>query len=159
MNKLIGLCALLGTMLLTLNAYAGDIQVENAWSRATAPGQDTAMADLTITSVKDARLVGFSSPACKKGEIHSMTHENGMMKMREMSSIELPAGRHVGLEAGGYHLMLVGLKAPLKAGESVPLTLNVMIGAKEVKVEVAAQVKPLTEVAPMDEHMHHMHNM
>ena len=154
MNKLVGMGALLG-VLLSASAYAGDIQVENAWSRATAPGQDTAMVDLTITSAKDARLVGFSSPASRKGEMHSMTHENGMMKMREMSSIELPAGRSVGLGAGGYHLMLIGLKAPLAAGDSVPLTLNIKVAGKDVKVEARAEVKPLS--APMDEHMHMHH--
>lgn len=149
------LCGLLA-MLLSFNVYAGDIQVENAWSRATAMGQDTAMVDLTIISAKDAKLTGFSSPVCKTPQMHSMTHDNGMMKMREVQSIDLPAGRAVALNESGYHLMLIGLNAQLKAGESVPLTLNIKTGGKEVKVEAQAEVKPLTGAAP--EHMHHMHH-
>lgn len=160
MTKLIKLCALLGAMLLSASVYAADIQVEGAWARATAPGQDTAMVDLVITSAKVASLTGFSCPACKTAEMHSMTHDNGMMKMREVKSIELPAGRRVSLSESGYHLMLIGLKAPLKAGDSVPLTLNIKVGNKDVvKVEVVAEVKPLTDAAMQQgEHMHHMHH-
>ncbi|MCX7193291.1 MAG: copper chaperone PCu(A)C [Proteobacteria bacterium] len=159
MNKIVKLCGLLGAMLLSVSVYAGDIQVESAWARATAPGQDTAMVDLSITSVKEAKLVGFSSAACKTAEIHSMTHDNGMMKMREVKAINLPAGRRVVLGESGYHLMLIGLKSPLKAGESVPLTLNIKVGNEMVKVEAKAEVRQLTEAKPMDEHMHHMHHM
>ena len=160
MNIQIKLGALLGAILLSANVYAGDIQVEGAWARATAPGQDSAMVDLSITSAKEAKLVGFSSPACKTAQMHSMTHGNGMMKMREVQSIELPAGSRVGLGESGYHLMLIGLKAPLKAGDSVPLTLNIKVSNKDVvKVEVVAEVRPLTEAAMQQgDHMHHMHN-
>ncbi|MFA6922115.1 MAG: copper chaperone PCu(A)C, partial [Gallionella sp.] len=119
---MIKLCALLAAMLLSSSVYAGDIQVEGAWSRATAMGQDTAMVDLTITSAKDAKLTGFSSPACKTPQMHSMTHDNGMMKMREVPSVDLPAGRRISLNESGYHLTLIGLNAPLTAGESVQLT-------------------------------------
>ena len=154
MSKRIKLCAVLGAMLWSFSVFAGDIQVENAWARATAPAQDAAMVDLTITSAQDASLVGFSSPACKIAQLHSMTHDNGMMKMREVKSIDLPAGHHVALGAAGYHLMLMGLNAPLKAGESVPLILNVKVAGKEVKVEATAQIKSLTNVKPMDAHMH-----
>ncbi|MFA6972129.1 MAG: copper chaperone PCu(A)C [Gallionella sp.] len=158
MTKLIKLCGLLGAMLWSLGVYAADIQVEGAWARATAPGQDTAMVDLTITSAKQASLVGFSSPACKTAQVHSMTHDNGMMKMREVKSVELPAGSRVSLSEGGYHLMLIGLKAPLNAGDSLPLTLSIKVGNKNVvKVEVVAEVKPLTD-AQHGEHMHHMHH-
>lgn len=154
MSKLIKLCAVLGAMLWSFSVYAGDIQVEHAWSRATAPGQDTAMVDLSITSAQDAKLIGFSSSACKIAQLHSMTHDNGMMKMREVKSIDLPAGHRVALGAAGYHLMLIGLHAPLKAGESVPLTLNIKVAGKEVKVDATAEIKPLTEVMSMDAHMH-----
>ena len=151
------LSALLAAMLVSASVYAGDIQVEGAWARATAPGQDTAMVDLSITSAKDAALVGFSSPACKTAQIHSMTHENGMMKMREVPSIALPANHRVGLGEDGYHLMLIGLKAPLNAGDALPLTLNVKEAGKVVKVEVKAEVRPMTDTG--HEHMHHMEHM
>ncbi|MBK9160911.1 MAG: copper chaperone PCu(A)C [Nitrosomonadales bacterium] len=159
MKNLIKSCGLLAAMLLSSGACAGDISVEDAWVRATVPGQDAAMADMRITSKQSASLVGASSSVAKIVEIHSMSHENGMMKMREVKSVELPAGRRVGLGESGYHLMLIGLKAPLKAGDSVPLTLRIRVGKSEpVELEVQAGVRPLTETrAPPQEtgHMHH----
>lgn len=145
MNKLILQCGFLFAVLLSPGAYAGDIRVENAWARATAPGQDTAMVDLVITSAHPAKLIGFSSKACKTAEMHSMTQDNGMMKMREVQEIDLPAGS-VSLQESGYHLMLVGLYSPLKAGESVPLTLDVREDGHDLKVKVMAEVKPLTAI-------------
>lgn len=156
MNKIISI--VLGAMLFSSVAHAGDIQVEAAWSRATAPGQDVAMVDLAITSVKEATLMGFSSTSCKTAELHSMTHENGMMKMRAVESLALPAGKRIDLGKSGHHLMLIGLKAPLKAGESVPLILNIKVAKEVLKVAVKAEVIPLTgtRAAPRhDEHMHH----
>ena len=150
---------LLAALLMSASVYAGDIQVENAWVRATAPGQDAAGMDLTITSKQAATLLGVSSTACKTVELHSMTHDSGMMKMHEVEAIELPAGKRVNLSEGGYHLMLTGLNAPLKAGESVPLTLNIKVANKGmVKVETKAEVKPVTttNAAAAEEH-HHDH--
>jgi copper(I)-binding protein len=156
---MIKLSALLAAMLVSSSVYAGDIQVEGAWSRATAPGQDTAMVDFSITSAKQAALTGFSSPACKSAQIHSMTHDNGMMKMREVQSIALPAGHRVSLGEGGYHLMLIGLKAPLVAGAKLPLTLTVKEAGRDVKVDVVADVRSMTDVAPEPMHnMEHMHH-
>lgn len=145
MNKFIRLSA--GTALLfSLGAHAGDIRVENAWARATAPGQDTAMVDFIITSAHRAKLVGFSSRVCEIAEMHSMTQEGGMMKMREVQAIDLPANQSVSLQASGYHLMLVGLHAPLKEGERVPLTLDVREEGHDLKVKVMAKVRPLAAV-------------
>ena len=125
--------------------YAGDIEITGAWTRATAPGQEAAGMDLTITSKHAATLVGVSSPSARAVELHSMTSENGMMKMRSVEAIELPAGKRVNLREGGYHLMLNGLKAPLKAGDTVPLALSVKVGRQGmVKIETQAEIKPLT---------------
>lgn len=150
---------LLTALLLSVNVYAGDVQVEGAWSRATAPGQDTGMVDLSITSKQASTLVGLSSPACKSVELHSMIHEDGMMKMREVKELALPADKRVNLGEGGYHLMLIGLKAPLKAGEAVPLTLTVRLANKRmVTVETSAEVRPsAASAAPDSGHMHHHH--
>ncbi|MDD4928513.1 MAG: copper chaperone PCu(A)C [Gallionella sp.] len=153
MNKIIKRVALFGVLLWSFGALAADIKVEGAWARATAPGQDSGMAELIMTSAQDAKLIGFSSTACKTGEMHSMTHDNGMMQMREVKFIALPAGHRVDLSEGGYHLMLVGLNAPLKAGESVPLKLIFKVDNKIVSQTVNAPIKPLTEAA--HEHMHH----
>jgi copper(I)-binding protein len=162
MTRIYRLGGLLAALLLGANVYAAEVSVEGAWSRATAPGQDAAMVDLSITSVQAATLVGVSSPACKAAELHSMTHEGGVMKMREVKEIALTAGQRVGLGESGYHLMLIGLKAPLKAGEVVPLTLNVRLADKRVvNVEVKAEVRPLTEARAMQQgggHMHHEHH-
>lgn len=155
MNKLIKLGVLLCAAMLSTSVYAGNIQVESAWSRATAPGQDTAMVDLVISSVQQAKLIGFSSTRCKQAQIHRMTHDNGMMKMREVQTIDLPAGKRVSLSAQGYHLMLIGLKSPFNAGEQVPLTLHIEMGEKNViDVQAHAVVKSLNSMAPM-QGMHH----
>lgn len=159
MTNLIKQLGCAGAMLLSGSIYAGDIQIENAWARATAPGQDSAMVDLSITSKQAATLVSLSSTASRTVELHSMTHENGMMKMREVKTLELPAGKPASLGALGYHLMLIGLSAPLKAGETVPLTLGIKVDDQPVlKVEAKAVVKPLTTTMPHgNEHMQHRH--
>lgn len=149
---------LLAALLLSAAAHAGDILIEGAWSRATAPGQNSGMADMTITSKHAATLVGVSSPAAKTVELHIMTHDDGMMKMREVKAIALPAGKNVNLGNSGYHLMLIGLKAPLKAGDFVPLTLSIKVDKAIVKVEASAEVRPLTEATTAaQEHEHHHH--
>src|SRR5450631_904573 len=157
MTNLYRFGGLLAALLMSASVYAGDIQVENAWTRATAPGQDAAGVDLTITSKQAAALVGVSSSACKSVELHSMTSESGMMKMREVEAIQLPAGKRVNLGEGGYHLMLTGLKAPLKAGESVPLTLSIKVANNSiVKVETQAEVKPLHATSAATEEDEHL---
>jgi hypothetical protein len=155
-KKLLG-CAV--ALLLSSSIYAGDIQIENAWARATAPGQDSAMVDLTITSKRAATLVSISSTASKTVELHSMTHENGMMKMREVKTMALPAGKPINLGERGYHLMLIGLNAPLKAGENVLLTLGIQVdGQAMLKVETKAVVQPPTAAMPQGNgHMQHRH--
>lgn len=162
MTNLLRIGTLLAALSFNVTAYAADIQVDGAWSRATAPGQADAMADLSITSKQAATLVGVSSTACNSVELHSMTHEGGVMKMRQVKSVELPAGKRMNLGESGYHLMLIGLKAPLKAGEVVPLTLKIKpAGKREVSVETKAEVKPLAEAKAepaQDEHAHHMHH-
>ena len=159
MSKLIRSGWLAAALLVSFSSYAagnaGDIQISGAWSRATAPGQDAASVDMTITSKQAATLVGVSSPVARTAELHSMTTEGGMMKMREVKSIALPAGKHVNLGESGYHLMLTGLKAPLKEGETVPLTLSIKVGKQgAVKIETVAEVRSLTGAEDEHQHMH-----
>ena len=153
MTYLFRFVCLLASMLLSASVFAADIQVGNAWARATAPGQDTAGVDLTITSKQAATLVGASSAVCKTIELHSMTMTSGMMKMREVPSIALPAGKRVNLGEAGYHLMLIGLKSPLKPGDSIPLTLDIKVPDRTVNIDVKAEVKPLTAAKPAMEDM------
>jgi periplasmic copper chaperone A len=158
MYKLNLLSGLFAALLLSANVYAGDIQVEGAWLRATAPGQDAASVDLSITSKQQAILLGVSSKVCRVAELHRMFQEGGMMKMREVKSLELPAGKLVNLGMSGYHLMLVGLKAPLKAGEKIPLTLTIKVADnRTVKVDAVAEVKPLTATNAPSQQGEHEH--
>jgi hypothetical protein len=139
----------LAALLYAAQGFAGEVVVSDAWSRATAPGQDSAVVGLRITSQKDARMVALSSPAAAEAQMHSMTHENGMMKMRQLDSLTLPAKQEIVLGAGGDHLMLINLKKPLKAGDVIPMTLTVQFSDKSTEqVSVKAVVQPLT-------HAHH----
>ena len=139
---------LLAALLLSISAYAGEIQVEGAWTRATLPGQDMAMVYMSITSKQAATIVGVSTKVSKTAEMHTMEHKGGMMKMYEVKSISLPANARLEMSMHGYHLVLAGLKAPLKAGTTVPLTLNIELADKSsVKVDVQAEVRPLKNAA------------
>ena len=138
---------------------ARGVEISGVWVRATAPGQDAASVDMTITSKRPASLLGASSPASKAVQLHSMTMEGGMMRMRQVKAIELPAGKQVNLLKSGYHLMLIGLKAPLKKGEMVPLTLSIKVGRHRViKIRSMAEVTSLTAsgYAPRDDGHQHM---
>lgn len=165
-NRLLWLAAALLASFASYSYAAGnttDIETSGGWIRATAPGQDTAGADLSITSKQSATLIGASSPACRTVQLHSMRSENGMMIMREVQAIELPAGERVNLRKSGYHLMLVGLKAPLKEGEKVPFTLRIRVGKhRVVKIKSMAEVRSLTATETTshdDEHMKMHMNM
>lgn len=136
-------------------AYADEVTVSDAWARATAPGQDSAMVQLVITSKKAGALIGGASNIARSVELHTMVMEGDVMKMRQVDAVELPAGKAVDLGAAGYHLMLIGLKKPLKEGTSTEIVLTVRLaGGKEEKVKVQAEIKPLTE-SGQHEHMHH----
>lgn len=156
------LAAWVAGMCFAVSAFAADgVTVSGAWVRATAPGQDSAAVALTITSAHDARLVAVDSPVAEHSEIHTMKHENGMMMMRQVDGLALPAGQAVSLGAGD-HLMLVGLKHPLKTGDSVPLKLTVEAGKHKETVEVSAEVRmtaPAHDMHDMGgmEGMYHMH--
>lgn len=107
------------------------------------------MVYMSITSTQNATITGVSCKAAKAAEMHTMEHKGGMMRMYEVKSISLPANERMDMNQHGYHLVLSGLKAPLKAGSTVPLTLNVEMADKRVvKVDVQAEVRPLKGVAP-----------
>jgi len=117
------------------------VEVTDAWVRATVPGQPVAGAYLTIRSAHAAKLVGVKSPVAKSAEIHSMSDEGGVMRMRKLDALALPAGEPVELKSGGNHVMLLEIKRQLKPGENVPLTLMVEQGGKKKAVQVEAQVR------------------
>ncbi|OIR15740.1 hypothetical protein GALL_32410 [mine drainage metagenome] len=149
------LCACFLAMLAVSQAYADEVKVTKAWTRATAPGQDSASVQLTITSKKDATLIGVASGSAQSGEIHSMVMEGEMMKMRALESLPLPAKTPVTLGADGNHLMLIGLRSPLKAGHKLPFALTVKFADGHTSViRVLAAIKPL-ETTGDEGHEHH----
>jgi periplasmic copper chaperone A len=105
-------------------AQTSQLEVTNAWARATPAKTETGAAYLTIQSPTPDRLISVSSPVAKKAELHSMSMEGMVMKMRPLAGIDIPAGQPVTLKPGGQHIMLEGLGAPLREGQSFPLTLN-----------------------------------
>ena len=110
--------------------------ISNAWARPTVQGQTAGGGYLRIDN-KGAfgdRLIGASSDAASSVELHSMTMDGEVMRMRRVEAIDVPAGGSVELKPGGLHLMLIGLKAPLRAGSTIPLTLRFEKGG-EVRVE------------------------
>ncbi len=123
---------------------AAEVRVDEPWARATVAGQQASGAFMTLTSSIDAKLVGVQSPAAGTAEIHEMALENNVMRMRSIDSLALPAGKPVELRPGGHHLMLLDLKKPLDAGQSVPLTLTIEDAqGKRERIDVQAQIRPL----------------
>lgn len=122
--KPIALLTAVSLAVLSLAALADPVRVENAWARATAPGQKVAAAFMDLTAGSDLRLVAATSPAAKTVELHRMSMDNGVMVMRAVPDIPLPKGQTVSLKPGGLHLMLIDLVAPLKEGSPTPVSLT-----------------------------------
>jgi periplasmic copper chaperone A len=154
-NRLIPIPLLFLCAFHAAQAAPNTVRIRDASIRATAAGQDSALLSLKITSPRAARLLSVSSPVAAHVEIHSMQHDNGMMKMRELSELVLPEKQEVSLGSGGTHLMLMELKRPLKAGERIPLQLTLQIGQEKPQILPAqARVTPLTLNHAEHEHSH-----
>ena len=126
----------------------GDLQIDGLWTRATPPRAVAAGGFLTITNTGSApdTLVGVASPVAAIGELHDMTVEDGIMIMRPVEGgIAIPPGASVDLAPGGLHIMLIDLKAPLKKGEDVPVTLTF---EKAGSVEATLHVAPIGAPGP-----------
>jgi copper(I)-binding protein len=108
-----------------LTATAQGIQVVEAWSRPTPPGIDVGVAYFTIrNSGKGDRLLRVSSPVAGRAELHVSAMKNGIMKMEDLGPVEVGSAGPVTFEPGGRHVMLMGLKRPLKEGDAFALTLT-----------------------------------
>ena len=126
--------------------YAQNIEVRDAWVRASVPGQKATGAFMKIKAKDTVRLVGVASPAAAVAEVLEMKMQGDVMTMRAVSGgLEIAAGKTVELAPGGYHLMLMDLKAPLLKDGSVPLTL-VFKDAKGVESRMELKV-PVTAMA------------
>ncbi|QWD59402.1 copper chaperone PCu(A)C [Polynucleobacter sp. MWH-UH35A] len=126
------------------NAKVGSVQIENAYTRATVPGQQAAGGFMKIENKGAAdQLVSASSPVAGEVQLHEMAMEGNVMKMRQVKDIAVPAGGAVELKPGGLHLMFMNIKAPLTAGETVPVKLKfAKAGEVEVKMPVNAMGNP-----------------
>jgi periplasmic copper chaperone A len=106
-------------------AAHAQVTVDKPWVRTTVAQQTTTAAYLTITSAQGGKLVSASSPVAAAVDVHEMKMAGDMMKMRAVDALALPAGKPVEFKPNGYHLMMTGLKAPVKAGDVVPIKLVV----------------------------------
>ena len=147
--------AALSLALLNLPALA-QTTVKDPWVRGTVAQQKATGAFFQITNATGGTLVSASTPVAGVVEIHEMSMEGSTMKMRALpKGLALPAGKAVELKPGGYHVMLMDLKAPLKTGESVDITLTVE--GKDGKKETIAVKAPVKAMAEAGGHGHHKH--
>ncbi len=157
MKKLIrklGVGVLLSMALVSLSHAQPFVKVQKAWARATVPGQTASGVFMTLTARETTKLVGVESAAAGVAEIHEMKVQNGVMTMRGIDSLNLPAGRAVELKPGGFHVMLMDLKAPLAKDATIPLTLN-FLDAKgtKIKLDMVVTVADITATAaPVHKH-------
>jgi len=138
------------------------VQVDGAWVRPAVPGQSATGGYMTLTAQRDLTLVGFRTKVAGEAELHDMVMDGDVMRMRALDALSLPAGQPVALRPGpgGKHLMLMGLKGPLKAGDELSLTLKLRTPdgktlTQTIKVPVqAGPVKPSATVpsAPQPGH-------
>lgn len=143
---------LLGMLLLASLPVHAQVQIEKPWMRATPPGAKIAAGYMTLrnSSASPERLVGASSPAGARVEMHVTIKDGEILRMREVKALEVPAKGVLELKPAGTHLMVVDIKQPLKAGDRIPVTLR-FEHSKEIAVEF--EVSPLTG-APPNHHPH-----
>ena len=141
--------------LLTASPVLAQVTVADPWVRGTVAQQRATGAFMKLTAPDGARLVEARSPVAGVVEIHEMTMDNNVMRMRQVPMLELPAGKAVELKPGGYHVMLMDLKQPMKTGESVPITLVFEDkDKKRLTVDIQAPVRALNAPAGKMEHKH-----
>ncbi len=134
------------------------VTIEEPWIRATAPGQTVAGAYMKIKSSKRSALVAVSTPLTATAEIHEMSMEAGVMKMRAVPKLDLPPGKTIELKPGGYHLMFRNIRKPLREGEIVPITLVFEgPGQKREQLHIQALVRALSAGVHGGPGMRHSH--
>ena len=116
----------------------GPISVEHPWSRPTPPNAKTGVVYLGLASKSADRLLGGASPMAERVELHRHDMEGNIARMRQVDAVEVKAGTTVTLQPGGLHIMLIGLKEPLRAGTRFPMTLH-FENAGEVRIVVSVE--------------------
>ena len=138
------------TPLLAANIAAGTLIIDQPWSRQTAPTQKIGGGFLIITNKGrvDDRLVSATSPVAAEVQLHTMSMNGGVMRMRQLKNgIVIPAGERVELKPGGLHIMFVGLKRPFAPGETVPATLRFQ---RQGAVKVNFKIEPVGSAGPSE---------
>lgn len=132
-------------LFIATSAHA-QVTVQDPWVRATVPQQSGTGAFMRLTSPTDTSLVAADSPVAKHVEVHEMAMEGNVMKMRQVPSVALPAGKTVELKPGGYHIMLIDLHGQMKEDAQVPLTLTFenSDGVRST-LQIQAPVRPLAQ--------------
>lgn len=121
---------------------ATPVQVSGAWIRVAVKGQSGTGGFMQLLSTQSMTLTGFASEVAGSTELHEMKMDGNVMRMRPIESLSLPPGQTVSLRPGGHHLMLMGLKQPLKDGDTVALTLLLKSeDGKVIRQEVSVPVK------------------
>lgn len=136
----------------------GQLEVSAPWARASAGRAKTGgafIASITNHGGSMDRLVGVQSSVAQRTEIHRSMMEDGIMKMRRVQGIDVPAGGSVALKPGGYHVMFMGLRQPFKKGESFPLTL---VFEKAGKVDVSVKIQGVRSMGKSGMHGNMMHD-
>lgn len=119
-------------------AEAGSVTVTEAWARTSVSANGVAYATIRNDGAATDELVGASTPLADHADLHITKEEGGIMKMRSVKSIAIPARGTVTLAPGGFHIMLMGLRKPLREGERIPLVLTFRkAGTIDVEATVA----------------------
>lgn len=153
MKKILAFALLLG--LWTASGAQVRVEVDKAWVRATVQGQSGTGAFMRITAQERLSLVGVSTPVARVAEVHEMNMEGDVMKMRAVAALELPARKPVDLKPGGYHLMLMELRTPLKPDTHIPLTLTFRDAqgrSRTLEVSVPVSLRPPAGAAAIHKH-------
>lgn len=158
MKSKISLAIVLAAALCTGPALAQNVEVKDAWARATVQGQKASGAFMTLTAKADTTLVGAASSVAGVAQVHEMKMDGSTMQMRALTEgLRLPAGKAVALKPGSFHLMLMDLKVPLLKDTTIPVTLRF----KDAKgVESTLDLKlPVAMAAPSGDAGAHAHGM
>ena len=139
------------------SAWGQALHVDDAWTRATVPGQRAGSAFMTLQSDVDATLTGVSSPVAEHAEIHVMEQDGDIMRMRALPELPLPAGQPVALTFSGTHVMLMNLHQPLVEGSRIQLTLQGRTAAGE-SLEQVVELPVLGITARGNGHDHDQHH-
>lgn len=139
-----------------LAAEPGAIQLEEPWARESPPAVKNGAAYMTLvnTGAEADRLLSASGEVAETIELHTHLVENNVMKMRKVDAIEVAPGEPTALKPGGLHIMLIGLKKPLAAGQTFPLTLK-FDKAGEIPVQVLVRGKDAATMPSDGGHVHH----